>query len=387
MPEPVPLQQINRTYVRWKGRTLSYFGGCDYFRLASHPKLVAAVRTGLGDFGLNVAASRLTTGNNPIYAKLESALAKFFRAPSAVLVGNGYATNSIVAQALQGSVSRVVIDEKAHSSLRDASLHFRSPVQSFKHRDAGDLARVLSLADANDKPIVLTDGLFAHNGAVAPLADYAKLLPPLGLILLDDAHGAGVLGANGRGAIEFAGLPRHRVIQTITLSKAFGVYGGAILCEKTLREKIFRSSSMFAGSTPLPPALACAAVRAIEILRGDRSLRQRLKKNIQHVKDFLREKGFPVDAAPTPIIAFTPTSLAEAAHLRKRLLARNIFPSFIRYPGGPPQGYFRFALSSEHTAGQRQDLMEAITSDQLKPKILAFPPKRRKVLRQGGIWG
>lgn len=358
-----PLQQIDRTCVRWKGRTFSYFGGCDYFRLASHPAVAAALRAGLRDYGLNVAASRLTTGNHAIYAKLETALAQFFGAPSAVLVGSGYAANSMVAQALQGSFSRVIIEEKAHSSLRDASLHFCCRVQSFQHRDPRDLARVLARAKGDDKPIVLTDGLFAHSGAVAPLEEYVELLPAHGMMLVDDAHGAGILGAQGRGTPEFAGVPRRRVIQTITLSKAFGVYGGAILGTTALRQKIFQTSSMFAGSTPLPPPLAQAALCSVEIMRSDPGLRQRLDKNIQYVKKALRKKGFPVDPAPTPIIAFSPATAAQTAQLRRRLLARKIFPSFIRYSGGPKEGYFRFALSSEHRPAQLDDLLEALTAD------------------------
>ena len=148
----------------------------------------------------NVAASRRTTGNHAIYEQLEAALADFFGAPAATLVSSGYAAFAVAAQALQGRFSRVLMDEKTHSSLRDASRQFGCPVESFQHRDAGDLARLLACGGAGDKPIVLTDGLFSHSGETAPLAQYLRRLPAQGLILVDDAHGAGVLGEKGRGS-------------------------------------------------------------------------------------------------------------------------------------------------------------------------------------------
>src|SRR5690606_9263144 len=117
---PEPLQQIDRTYVRAGKRRLSYFAGCDYFRLASHPKVLRALNEGVKKNGLNVAASRMTTGNHELYGKLEKALAQFFGSESALIVSNGYVTNLIVAQALAGEFSHVVMDEKAHPSLLDA---------------------------------------------------------------------------------------------------------------------------------------------------------------------------------------------------------------------------------------------------------------------------
>jgi len=363
MTTPDTFQQINRTFVRWKNRTYSYFGGCDYFRLASHRRVTLALRMGVRKHGLNLAASRLTTGNHVIYEELEAALANFFGTPAAALVPTGYAACAIAAQALQGRFSRVLIDEKAHSSLREASRQFRCPVEPFQHRDAADLARLLARGGAGDKPIVLTDGLFSHSGEAAPLAQYLQRLPARGMILLDDAHGAGILGEKGRGTPEYAGVSRERIVQTISLSKAFGTYGGAILGARALRDKILLTSSMFAGSTPLPPPLACAALQALDMVRNEPRLRQRLERNIQQFKSALREQGFPVPVAPSPIIPFHPSTPAEAGALRERLLARKIYPCFIEYPGGPEGGYFRFALSSEHSEEQLDDLLKALTAD------------------------
>jgi len=360
MGEARPLQAAGRTCVRQDGRVLTFFSGCDYFRLSSHRKILRAVAQGLKEYGLNVAASRVTTGDHPLYGKLERALARFFGAPAALLVSNGYATNAVVAQALRGKFSQVLIDSRAHVSLRDASRLFDAPVSAFKSRDPGDVRRLLAGCGANGKPILLTDGVYTYEGEVAPLADYLKLIGGRGMILLDDAHGAGVLGRTGRGTPELAGVPRDRIIQTITLSKAFGVYGGAILCSRELREQMIAESAVFAGSTPLPLPLAHAGLCALKILREDRSLRRRLNENARYVKTALRETGLPVPMTPVPVVAITPASAAEANDLRRRLLARGIYPSFIQYPGGPPGGYLRVVISSEHSKKQLDDLINVL---------------------------
>ena len=354
------LQQIGRTYAIWRKRKLSYFAGCDYFRLASHPAVMAAVKDGLGQFGLNVAASRLTTGHHALYARLESALAEFFAAPAAVVTGNGYSANLIAAQALREEVSHVLIDARAHASLRDAARYFACPALEFKHRDANDLARRLGRLRGRIKPLVLTDGLFPHDGEIAPLKEYARILPARGWIMVDDAHAAGVIGASGKGTAEYTGAPRERLVQTVTLSKAFGVYGGAILCGRRLRANILRRSAMFAGSTPLPLPLANAALKAIEVLRRDPGLRCRLSQNVNYLKSALRSRGLAVPATPAPVVSLVPRNAAEAGLIRRSLLARGVLPSFIRYPGGPAGGSFRFAVSSEHSREQLDDLLTGL---------------------------
>jgi 8-amino-7-oxononanoate synthase len=348
---PPTLQAAGRTHVLQRGRKLSYFGGCDYFRMSSHPQVLRALRDGLRDFGLNVSASRMTTGNHPVYERLERSLAAFFGSPTATLAPNGWTPNAMVAQALSGRFSHVLMDERAHASLADAARLLDCPVIKFRHRDAEDLARIIQRL-GSVKPLLMTDGLFSHDGSVAPLREYLAVLPRGGMLLVDDAHGAGVLGPTGRGTPEHAGVPTSRIIQTITLSKAFGVFGGAVLGPEKLRADIIARSGIFTGSTPLPPPLACAALKSITILRSNHRMRERLGRNVVHLRRQLRTGGIPVPELPGPIISLVPRSKGEAGRLARRLLAAGIHPPFIRYPGGPENGYFRFAISSEHTLAQ-----------------------------------
>lgn len=360
MKEPDPLQQVDRTYVLYQKRKFSYFAGCDYFRLSSHPKITRAVTDGLKAYGLNVAASRITTGNHAVYHKVEAMLARFFDTPAALFVGNGYSTNSIAAAALRGDFSHAFIDAKAHLSLRDAGKFLECPVIEFKSRDVADLQRAMAGAGGNIKPIVLTDGVFTFEGEVAPVREYLKIIGPRGMVLLDDAHGAGVIGPTGRGTPEFEKVSRERVVQTATLSKAFGVYGGAILCSRALRDKMIANSPQFAGSTPLPLPLVNAAASALNLLNKDRGFLNRLNGNVHYIKTTLRDAGFSTPLTTVPVVAISPKTPADSAALRKRLIAHKIFPSFIKYPGGPAAGYYRFVISSEHSQAQLDNLLAAL---------------------------
>ena len=361
MIEPGPLQQIDRTCVRLGRRKLSYFSGCDYFRMASHPEVMAALEAGARRYGLNVAASRLTTGNHHLYRELERRLAEFFAAESALLVPTGYMADVIAAQALAGDFSHALIDQAAHSSLSDAARFLDCPLVQFKHRDVADLGCVVRRCGARAKLLLLTDGMFSRDGSAAPLADYLEVLPKDAVLLVDDAHGGGLLGRTGKGALEHAGVPRtRRMIQTITLSKTFGTYGGAIVGTAAFRQRVLDRSALFVGSTPLPLPLANAALRSIEIVAADHGLRKRLARNQTYLKDSLRKAGWPLPKTPGPIVSLAPDLKSQIARLKQALLAAGIYPPLIKYPGGPADGYFRFAISSEHSREQLDAVIEAV---------------------------
>jgi 7-keto-8-aminopelargonate synthetase-like enzyme len=351
-----PLQQIDATHVRVDGRDLIYFGGCDYFRISMHPEIHKAVTSSLEAYGLSVSASRKTTGNHWVYEALEMDLKKFFCARSALFVPTGYMANMIVAEAMP--FTHLLIDEKAHPSLWRAVQANGGMVLPFKHREPSAVRKISKELPRTAKIVLLTDGMFPQDGSLAPLAEYRAVLPGGAHLWVDDAHAAGVLGANGRGSVEETGIGRARVVQTITISKAFGVYGGAVLGSKRFVDACIEKSSTFASSTPVPLPLASAGRAALQIL-SDNEYRRRLWVGVNYWR-----KTFPGLApdgkAVNPIISFIPKTSAQAQRLKRLLLAAGIFPSFIHYPGGPPQGYFRFALSSEHNLEQIELLGKAL---------------------------
>ncbi len=372
MTEPEPLQQVNRTYVRFKGRTLSYFAGCDYFRLASHPQVLRAAAWTCSKWGLNVAASRLTTGNHALYGRLETALARYFGAETALLVPTGYLSNLVVAQALARTSSHALLDERSHASLVDAADLLECPVLKFKHRDPEAARAAAQRCGPGARIILLTDGMFSHDGSVAPLKEYRHALPRDTLFLVDDAHAAGILGRRGRGTPEHSGSGRNRLVQTITLSKAFGAYGGAVLGPSALRRGIIERSRIFGGSTPLPLPLVSAGIQALAILaRGNGAWQQRLAQNVGFVKRRLRSAGLSVPEFPGPIMSLVPLGSREAVRMKRRLLAAGIHPPFIKYHGGPKDGYFRFAISSEHTRDQLRTLCDTLVEIQTEAQPLS----------------
>ena len=361
MHEPEPLEFVGVNEVRLRGRKLLYFSGCDYLRLARDPRLVREAGITLQKYGLSVAASRVTTGNHKIYLTLESALAKFFASETAVVVPDGYFAPIVAAQALARDYSHVFIDEFAHGALRDAARMFDCTITPFKHKDAADLRRLIAQCGPASRPIVLTDGLFGHDGSVAPLREYLTILPKNGLLLVDDAHGAGTIGATGKGSLEYEGVKRQRVVQCATLSKAFGAYGGVILGSSALRKRILERSRPFTGTTPLPLPLAGAALEALKLLKREPDRRKRLKENQTHVRNALRAAGWEIADAPGPMIRLPAMKESLNAKLRARLLKAGIYPPFLKYGNTSSGGSFRFIISSEHTRAQLDKVIALLT--------------------------
>lgn len=354
---PKPLRYVDATHVEVGGRRLVFFAGCDYFRLGGRPSVRKAMREALQPASHHVAASRLTTGNHVVYRKLERALSRFFRAEAVVVTSTGYITNLVVAQAMQGAVTHAFLDERAHGSLADAAPALGCPVVRFGHRSAEDLRRRLRQLRPGAVPVVLTDGVCAHDGGVAPLADYVSFMGRRGWVLVDDSHGWGVLGRNGRGAMEWVGLSLERCLVTGSLSKGFGGYGGAVVCSQAWAGEIATRSRALSGNTPMPWVVAQGDLAAVELLRRANRSRRHLEALVMHAKGILGAVGLELPDTPAPILALPPGRSEWAARLRRDLLRAGIYPSVIRYPGAPAGGYFRFVLCSEHTRAQVDRLL------------------------------
>ncbi len=295
----------------------------------------------------------MTTGNLPIYNELERALARHFDVESATLTTAGYFAPLIAAQAIASHHSHVLLDERAHACLLDAAAITGLPTARFSHRDPQALASAVRTAGAAARVLVMTDGLFTHSGEVAPLSDYLRLLPRTAVILVDDAHGVGVLGEHGRGTAEFVGAALDRIIVAATLSKAFGCYGGVILGRNRVRERILASSRIFTGNTPVPPPCAVATLAALDVMKREGAeRRRRLLRSSQKIKEAVREAHGDVGLGPGPMFSVAPDRKASIVRLSRLLLAAGIHPPLIHYPNGPAPRYFRFALSSEHEPGQ-----------------------------------
>ena len=359
MSLPEAIQPDGATHVRWRGRRLVYFGGCDYYRLAQHPTLLKVHSRAAARDGLGTGASRMTTGNHPSHSELESALVKFFGNETAIVVGNGYLANLALGQAAAGRFDAAFIDEQAHMSLRDAAQFLGCPVVRYRHCDADDLAKRLSRRAAK-RVAVMTDGVFGATGRIAPLAGLAKRLPRSATLWIDDAHGAGVLGDRLRGTAEHCGLANRRVIQSVVFSKALGSFGGAIIGPRWLRSALLDGNHVVTGSSSLPSGLAKATLASLGLLRARPGLAKRLRRNTAFVKERLLAAGLPAGDTALPVFSLE-CPRKKAASMRRQLLATGIYPSCIRYPTGSDGAFYRFAISSEHARAQLELLVAALS--------------------------
>jgi 7-keto-8-aminopelargonate synthetase-like enzyme len=364
MPVGPELRFLDRTHVVFEGKTYLFFGGTDYHRLASHPQVVAACRQEAESGGLSCAGSRITTGNNPLYERLEEKLSSFLGADEVALCSGGYLSNTVALEALADDYQRFFIDSDAHVSLRGlARCLTPERVSTFRHADPDDLSRQIQISlHWGERPLVLTDGVASSNGELNPLGDYWGIISNRGgLLLVDDAHGIGTVGPSGKGSPEAASLPSVAFVQTGTLSKALGTFGGLVAGSRGLAARIRDRSQAFVGATAIPPPIAAAAIRSIEILQANPGMISGLQTRTKKVREGLGAMGFVTGSSPAPIISVSHQDTTRNERLRLILLEHGLYLPLIRdYPGSPHGGHFRLTLSSVHTDQDVKRLLQAV---------------------------
>jgi 8-amino-7-oxononanoate synthase len=351
--------------VRLAGRPYLYFGGTGYLDLQRRPELADAADRAMRRFGLHPATSRVGFGETPPLLEAEAEAAQFFGTEAAWLLPSGWLGASVLLEVHHRAHDRLFLDHEAHFALRDAARLTGRPVTFFAHRDAASLHACLqSELQPGERPVVLTDGVFPISGTLAPLPAYLDLLRayPEALLVVDDAHGFGVLGAQGRGSAEYHALHSDpRLLVTGTASKALGGYGGLLPGTAAQIHHLQATSAWFAGSTPLPTPVAAATAAALRLARTEPGLRARLAANIRTVRAGLRTLGLPVADLPTPII---PIVLADAAlmqRLHDRLREEGIIvPYLSRYVGLGAHGALRLAVFATHQPQHFEQLFAAL---------------------------
>lgn len=334
------------TTLRVPGERLLSFGGCNYLALAHHPRVVAAMTDGAARYGLSAGASRETTGNTRAHDELEAALAERLGLDAAIVLPEGFTANLALMQALAPEHATCVIDERSHISMHHSAAMCAIEATLFAHRDAEAAARALRDAGAR---LILTDGVFTADGAVAPVREHLGVLPADGLLVVDDCHGFGVLGPRGAGTVAQAAINDPRVIVTSTLAKAIGAYGGFVAGPARVIERIRAASSVYRCTTGLPPGIAMAAHEALRVIDEEPERLARVASLADRLRSALRALGVSLIDTPSPIFAFTldPAPLMRTVH--DELRAAGILAPLIEYPGGPAPIFFRLILTAEHT--------------------------------------
>lgn len=340
------------TSIRLRGRDLVAFAGCNYLGLGAHPRVIAALTDAARRLGLSTTASRETTGNSVSHESLEAELAAFMGQEAAILSAEGYTANFMALQTLALTHRIALIDSHAHRSLRHAAIGAGMQVFDYEHLSA-ESAGWLAKQYADQGVVILTDSVFAADGAIAPLPELLAALPKhRATLVVDDCHGFCVLGKGGRGTVNHFGLDDPRIVVTTTLAKGLGCYGGAVLGRRQFIQRVQDTAWVYRSSTPLPPAMAEACREAVRILQADTMLVDNLRSNINAMRQALFLLGLPLPPADVPIFTFalSPAPRQELIHMR--LIDKGLFAPLIEYPGGPADRYFRVVVNAQHTAAQ-----------------------------------
>lgn len=347
--------------VMLAGRRYLNFSSNDYLGLASHPALREAAQRGLAEYGLGSGAAHLVTGHSRAHHAFEEELAAFTGCARALLFSSGYMANLGIASALLKRGDRVLEDRLNHASLLDAGLLSGAQFARYAHADVADLKTHLTASSG--RALVMTDGVFSMDGDVAPLPGLVKAAEDAGAFLMvDDAHGFGVLGEQGRGSVEHHGLKADAVpVLMGTLGKACGGFGAFVAGSEALIETLIQSARTYIYTTATPPALAEAGRAALKLLQSEAWRRERLHALIARFRKGAAERGLELMDSTTPIQPLLIGESAAALELSAALKEQGILAAAIRPPTVPAgSARLRLTLTAAHTEAQLDRLLDAL---------------------------
>jgi len=332
----------------------------NYLGLAGHPVLAAASVAAIGQYGTSSGASRLVSGTMELHERLEGAVASFKKCDAALVFNSGYAANTGIIPALVGRGDVVFSDRLNHASIIDGIILSGARLVRYPHNDFRSLDTLMEKY-ATGRCLIVTDGVFSMDGDIAPLDELARLKRKYGaLFMVDDAHGCGVLGGQGRGSAELLGAGNDVNIQMGTFGKALGSFGAYAAVSAEMRELLINRARSFIFSTSLPPAVLAASLAAVELVQtpeGD-DLRERLSAHSRFFRSSLTEAGFKIPEGSTQIVPIVIGSADITMQFSEALLAEGLFAQGIRPPTVPSgTSRLRFTLMATHT---HADLMGAV---------------------------
>ncbi len=361
MRSRLTLESAQGPRIRIDGQEHVAFCSNDYLGLAADARIVAAVVKAVQRYGVGSGASHLVTGHSVAHDRLETALAEFVRTPRALLFSTGYLANIGVVTALAGREDAVFSDALNHASLIDGIRLSHAQVVRFAHCDVNALGRALEQSQARSR-FVVTEGVFSMDGDIAPLPAILELCERSeAWLLVDDAHGFGVLGAEGRGVLEHFGMASPRIIYVGTLGKAAGVSGAFVAGAATMVETVLQRARSYIYTTASPPFLAAAVEASLTIIREETWRRRRLSALIDLLKRGLRGSRARLSPSETPIQPLIIGGNADAVRASQALRERGIIVPAIRPPTVPEgTARLRISLSSAHDEADVEGLVVAL---------------------------
>ena len=356
------LQGKQGSAIRVGGAEVINFCANNYLGLANHPAIVEAAADGLKRFGYGLSSVRFICGTQDLHKQLEGALARFLQKEDAILYTSCFDANGGLFETLLDEQDTILTDELNHASIIDGIRLCKAKRVRYRHADMAELEKGLQEAKTSRYRLIATDGVFSMDGDMAPLPAICELADRYdALVMVDDSHATGHLGVNGRGTPEVLGVLDRIDIITSTLGKALGGAAGGFTCAKAEVVDFLRQRSRpYLFSNSVPPMIACAALKAVELVQTQSKLRETLQQNARQLRSALEGAGFKLKPGMSPILPVMLGEATLASKMAEKLLERGIYVIGFSYPVVPlGHARIRIQVSAAHTPEQIQQAGDA----------------------------
>ncbi len=352
--ELVTVEGPQDTEITLNGKKLINFSSNNYLGLCTHPRLKEAAKKAVDQYGVGAGAVRTIIGTLDIHQELERKLAEFKEVEATLVLQSGFTANNAAITSILGDEDCIISDALNHASIIDAVRMMKNTKKMiYAHSDMNELEARLKEARSYRRRLVVTDGVFSMDGDVARLPEIVKLCEKYDAIcMVDDAHGSGVFGRNGRGTVDHFGLHGRVDIVIGTMSKAVGTMGGYVACTQAMREIMINKARPFLFSTPHPPSVTASSIASIDLLREDDALIQKLWYNTRYFKAGMKSIGFDIQSE-SPIVPVIAGESEKAVTLMNRLYEEGIYARAIVFPTvAIDKARVRLIITAGHTQAQ-----------------------------------
>jgi 8-amino-7-oxononanoate synthase len=346
-----PIQEVLGNKVKVRGREMIMVGSNNYLGLLDHPRVKKAAQLAIDKYGVATCGSRFLNGTLDLHEELEERLAKFMKREAALTFSTGFQTNLGIISTIAGKGDSIIADRMVHASIIDACRLSFATVYKFKHNDMADLERVLTTISDDEGKLIVVDGVFSMEGDLANLSEIVRLAKKYNAkIMVDEAHGIGVMGKNGRGTPEHFGVEDDIDLVMGTFSKSFASLGGFVAGDKKVISYIKHFARSLIFSASITPASVATVLATLDIIESEPERRERLWAITHKMKSGFQAMGYDTGQTQTPIIPLMIKDDDQAFMLWKMLREEGIFTNPIIYPAVPKgQALIRTSYSATHT--------------------------------------
>ncbi|MFW6131813.1 MAG: aminotransferase class I/II-fold pyridoxal phosphate-dependent enzyme [Candidatus Aminicenantaceae bacterium] len=359
-PYFTPIQEVNGTRVKVNGKEMIMVGSNNYLGLLNHPEVMKAAKEAIDRYGVSTCGSRFLNGTLDIHVELEKKLAEFMKKEAALAMSTGFQTNQGIISTIVGKGDVIISDQLVHASIKDAARLSFGNSYKFKHNDMDDLERILSSLDANVGKLIVVDGVFSMEGDLANLPGIIQLAKKYDAqLLVDDAHGIGIMGENGRGTAEHFGVEDDVDLIMGTFSKSIASLGGFVVGKKKVISYIKHHARALIFSASITPASVATALATVHIIEKEPERRKRLWEISKKMKLGLQDMGFNTGPTETPIIPVVIGDDNLAFMLWKGLREMGVFTNPVIYPA-VPKG--QALIRTSYSATQSEEELDNVLS-------------------------